>query len=100
MSQSFKLSKQHYNQGFKDLKSSLLDVKTFFDQTNPADPEYSMSLEESSQDIIEIQDLLRSISESLGGSLQASQENNMLERYSEKLLTIIEQKIKRRVPEY
>lgn len=100
MNQSFKLSKQHYNQGFKDLKSSLLDVKSFFENTSPSDPEYSMSLEESSQDIQEIQDLLRSISASLGSSLPVPLESTFLEKYSEKLVTMFEKKLKSRVPEY
>ena len=97
--QSMSLSKDQYKQGFLELKQSLQNVKQFFDQIDPSDPEYSVSLEESNQEVDEIQGLLKEISRSLGGNLETSQnsQDTLLERYSEKLVSMFHDKLRQRM---
>jgi WD40 repeat protein len=52
---SSRLSKSQFTVGFADLKKSLENVNSFFMSVNPNDPEFAESLEESGEEINEIQ---------------------------------------------
>ena len=52
---SSRLSKSQFTDGFADLKKSLENVNSFFMSVNPNDPEFAESLEESGEEINEIQ---------------------------------------------
>jgi hypothetical protein len=95
-SNSTKITKDQYKQGFMDLKKSLQEVDSYFSGIDNSDPEYSVSFEESYQERRDILNLLMSISEKLGEKLAFSQENELLEKFSKKLVTSFEKKIRKR----
>jgi mitogen-activated protein kinase binding protein 1 len=98
-SQTVKITKDQYKQGFSDLKKSLQSVDSYFANIDTSDPDYSVSFEESYQERKEILDLLMSISGRLGEKLAYSQENDLLEKFSKKLISSFEKKLRRREKE-
>jgi WD40 repeat protein len=89
-------SRQHYTQCFQSLRHSLQEVCQFFSRVEPDDLEYSVSMEESAEEVDDIKALLSTLSSKLGGSLQASipsKDEDLLEKYSDRLLTLVEKKL-------
>ena len=93
-SHSVKLTKDQYKQGFSDLKRSLQDVHGYFSGIDTADPDYSVSFEESYQDRKEIIDLLIGISGKIGEQLMSSREDELIEKFSRKLVSTYQNKIR------
>ena len=95
-SNSLKLTKQQYCQGFSDLRKSLKDVDNYFSAIDQSDPEYSVSFEESVKERKEILELLVSISGKIGEPLGFSRENDIIEKFSKKLLSKVEKQLRKR----
>ena len=95
-SSSVRLTKHQYCQGFSDLKKSLQDVDHYFASIDMADPEYSTSFEESHKERKEILDLLQSISGKMGEPLGFNRENEILEKFSKKLVSKVEKSLRKR----
>lgn len=95
-SQSIKPTKDQYRQGFIDLKKSLQDVYGYFSRIDESDPDYSVSFEESTRERKEILDLLVGISGKLGEQLAISRENEILEKFSRKLVSNVEKTLQKK----
>jgi WD40 repeat protein len=95
-STSSKLTKEQYVRGFCDLKKSLQDVDNYFTSIDMTDPEYSVSFEESYKERKDILDLLVKISGQLGEPLGFNRENEIIERFSKKLVSKVEKQMRKR----
>jgi WD40 repeat protein len=88
-------SRQQYSQYLRSLRSNLHKVCDFFGRVDPDDQEYNESIEESADDVDEIQSLLQDLSSKLGGASKEllSRDEELLQRYSESLVTLVERKL-------
>lgn len=93
---SVRLPKNEYKQTFLSLKKSLEDVSEYLNSLDTSDPEYSASLEESAQERKDIMKLLVNISGQIGEPLSLYRESDLLEKYSKKLVSAFEKKMRKR----
>jgi hypothetical protein len=97
--------RRHYNEAFRHLKQSLAEVTSFFNTINETDEEYAASVQESTADLLEINDMLGNLGRKFGAAtmrgpdaaasmtITSRREEELLETYSEKLLERLEAKL-------